>query len=322
MKDVLSAAQTLKSPDVVDSGVSSALSLKGTLSNSKVPVHPKPKQAKDKGSNVEVFLSAKKLSASLYVIEKEAEFDCYNDSNVYLPVFYCEVIQPTLNAFALGLEQSLEVVVYDALLSLGRDDRRSNSLPDAILYENTLLKTTKGRRNDKTGLFASAISLKLTGEESFNVNIDLGRPVHLSLSLGIFNRMDLFTIQIQNEIPENFVDTQRQNEEPPRQKALQIDDIEIHTNRIVTKLSSSNDSSTHSLVVSIRSLDTLVQLRHDKPREKLEASSFSCEVDGLEICIAEDQKTCCLLSPSIFELNGQAEFMKHSGNIESDRSVS
>ena len=307
---------------MVDSGVSSALSLKGTLSNSKDPLQPKPKQARDKGSNLEVFLSAKKLSASLYVIEKEAEFDCYNDSELYRPVFYCEVIQPTLNAFSVGLEQSLEVVVYDALLSLGREDRRSNSLPDAIVYENTLLKTTKGRRNDKTGLFASAISLKVTREESFNVNINIGRPVHLSLSLDIFTKLDLFTLQLQNDLPENFVDMQPKNKEPPRQKSLQIDDIEIHTNRIVTKFPSSNDSSTHSLVASIRSLDTLVQLRHDKPREKLEASSFSCEVDGLEICIAEDEKTCCLLSPSIFELNGHAEFMKHSGNIESNRLVS
>lgn len=320
-KNISSAGQTLKSPDAVDSGVSSALSLRGALSSLKDPVQPKLQQAKAKGGNLEMFLSAKKLSASLYVIEKEAEFDCYNDSDVYRPVLYLEVIQPTVNAFSVGLEKSFEVVLYDVLLSLGREDSRSNSLPDAILYEDSVFKTTKGRRNDKTGLFASALSLKLIGEESFNVNIDVGRPVNLNLSLGTFSKLDLFTTQLQNETPENAVAMQQQNEDSTRPKALPIDDIEIHTNRVVAKFSSSNDSSTNSLVASIRSLEALVQLRHDRPRETLEASSFSCEVDGLQICISEDERTCCLVSPSIFELNGQAEFMKHSGNIGSDRLV-
>ena len=111
-KVALSGAQTLKSPDVVDSGVSSALSLKGALSSSKDSVQPNLKQVKDKRSDLEVFLSAKKLSASLYVRKKEAESDYYNDSDVYRPVFYCEVVQPTLNAFSLGLEKSVCSIKY------------------------------------------------------------------------------------------------------------------------------------------------------------------------------------------------------------------
>ena len=98
MYDSSRATHVLKTPEVIDSGISSAISLKGT---NDVKSAPEPDvQLSEKihsYSLFELFVSASKLSVSLYVPEVSKGPELFDGNQLYKLVGYVDIIQPTLD---------------------------------------------------------------------------------------------------------------------------------------------------------------------------------------------------------------------------------
>ena len=312
----------LKSPDPIDSGVSSALSAK-ISEISKL-------QAKHETTNAEavapfeLLLTASTISASLYMKKCCTDEGNLKQSSLCKPIFHCQIIQPSMNISWLTKAKSLEFVLFDFAASFPKDDTLFDSiLPDHSFYRNNLMKTAKGKQNAKTGLFPSALSLNIAGDQLLHIDIEIGRSLDIKVVVEALDKLVLFSKALKLEVPADMEhqtsqsDTKSHPTTPSRQ--LLIAGVDLKTERISLTVSKTDSSAEGSLVAGLRCVNGQMKVKNSKHSDRTEALQFKCSVDGLDVTLAREEHQFVLLSPCIFEVDCQANLINHSGIANSTR---
>lgn len=308
----LNAAHVLVSPEVIDSGISSVMSLKGTndLKSIPEPEHHDPEDIANSSSPmhlpVELFISGSKLSLSLYIPEGVRDEVFHEESRMYRLIGYAEIIQPTVDF----RDNVLQVSLYDALVAYAKENTISNSLPDRGMYENTLVKTFKGKQNGMTGLFRSALTITACIKDSIKVSARVDRPLQVDVAVEIVTAMDLFASKLSKSVaissqqpkPSTTVGVSNKSME-----AFIIKEVGIKTNRITATLSIKFDMHDYSVTVALRAMDMLIGIRDEVGQLYCSAFNYKCELEGFEVYLGKDNKHCSMLSPCILSLNGELE---------------
>ena len=316
-EDAFKTSQISKSPDVIDSGISSVLSQKGTneLKNTPEPEVPYPEGVPLMNAHFpfEVFVSGSKISLSLYVPGISKDSVLYEENPVFRLIGYADIIQPTVDV----RNNVIEVTLYDMVIALAESNRVSNSLPDRAMFEDVIVRTTKGKQNEKTGLFASALTVTVSIEDSAKATVRVDRPLHVDIALEMLATIELFTSKLSviadllSSKPKKTVLKSSQAE-----KALILKEIDLKTSRIHATLSTKFNSHEYKLTSALRSADILLNMRNEKHLKGFDAFIYTCYIEGFEISLCKNDKSCRLLSPCIFEFNGETESIRPLENPE------
>ncbi len=306
------ASLAVKTPDVIDSGVASVLSAKmSELSKDKLklPVQNSQNQTVEK-EKFEVLITAKSLCVTLYVNRSNGE----GTKDVNKAVLCCQIIQPSAN-IRLFKETLIELAIHDVLVSSSKTDAAIQGiLPDKPSFDQSLLRTEKGKPNSKTGLFSSALSLQIASGNSVELVIESGRPVVVSVFLDVFEKLQMFVDDLKLSA------SPREKTEASTAKLDScIDSLEFKTNRIDFQVSKSSNYASSSLVTKLRSLRGSADFR--RSQQSLDGVDLKCDVEGFEVLVKKDEEYQTLVSPCIFDVDSQADFIKHSGNIHPERWV-
>ena len=312
----------LRSPEIIDSGISSVTSLKGihdprtTESHSPQPEVQCQERIADRSSYfpLELFVSGSKCSLSLYVTErtKSSHEVIFGEENqVHRPVGYGEIVQPTLDVRGNSVKSN----VYDVTLACARERVTSINLPDKSLYEEVLVRTAKGKQNEKTGLFASAFSFALSMEEGAAlIDAKIERPLHVNVSLELSKTFDLFSSKLSKKdaftpscakTASNIDASERSNE------AFAVKQISINTKRVVATLATGNDLR---LIVALRSMNTM--LHSQRFPETFDSFGYNCDCNGFKINLSKDGKKIALISPCIFDFHGAVDSIRLTGDSD------
>ena len=310
MTDSSMVNQVLKSPDIIDSGISSVMSLKGTsdLKSSPEPdVHFTEKTPEMHSmSSFEFFISGSKVSLSLYVPEVSIGPEYYEDNQIYKLVGYTDIIQPTLDI----RDNIFKITVYDALIALPGNNKSSNTLPDRSLFDDMVLGTLKGKQNEKTGLFASALSIKATTEDKVKVIVNVDRPLLVNFALTMTAVFDLFASKLitassdQLSVPKSVPDSNH------AEMSSALDEIAVQTCRINVTFLGRDNSHVYRLLTALRSMNILLTVKHQGQFGEYDAFNCKCDVDGFEINLSRDHNLCRLLSPCIFGIEGESQTIR------------
>ena len=295
------ANEVLKSPEALDSGISSVVSLKGTndLKSTTEPEEHSPRNTPAPSSSpFEIFISGSKFSLSLYVPEIS---EASEQSGIYRPVGYADIIQPTLDV----RDSSLEVILYDAVIALAGCNRTSNSLPDRSMFDEIVVGTLKGKPNTKTGLFSSALSVKASIVDGVKANIEINRPLYINLALEMKAVMDLFTSRLSTTAFDQPSQPETVHGSSQTKMPSIIDEIAISTCRISVTFLAKNNLHSYKVKAALRSMNALVKMKGKGQCKDSDALNYECEVDGFEIHLGKNENHFRLLSPCIFGLEGQ-----------------
>ena len=299
--DASKANEVLKSPEALDSGISSVISLRGTndLKSTTEPDEPSPENIPAQShSPFELFISGSKFSLSLYVPEFPESSE---QSGIYKLVGYADIIQPTLDM----RDGSLELILYDTVIALAGSNRTSNSLPDRSMYDEIVLGTLKGKQNTKTGLFSSSLSIKASMVEGVKANIEVNRPLYMNFALEMKAVVDLFMSRLSTTAFDQPSQSKTVHSSNQAKMSSIIDEIAIKTCRISLTFLGKNDLYSYKLKTALRSMNALVKMEGKGQCKHSDLLNYECNVDGFEIHLGKNEHHCRLLAPCIFGFEGQ-----------------
>ena len=200
--------------------------------------------------------------------------------------------------------------IYDAVIALPRSKRSSNSLPDRSLFDAVVLGTLKGKQNKKTGLFASALSVKVFLQDVVKIDVCIDRPLHVNLALELTAAVNLFTSRLAMDMFDQPSSTVIAQDSSQAKVPLVVEEIAVKTCRLNATLLTKLDSHEYKAIANLRSLNFSLIMKDERKFREYDTFSYKCDVDGFEISFSKDDKDCRLLSPCIFGFEGETHFIE------------
>ena len=323
--DSVSKFETCKSPDVLDSGISSDQSIKGISTSRSTQDAASPMVAKtwndETGTPLELFLSISKVSMSLHVARYGSDPASLEGGESFRPICYLELVQPTLSVAYFSVKNSLELNVFDVLVAIAREDKTTEALPERSIFDSVVLSTSKGKRNQKTGLYPSAIMLTVTKNKSSDLKLIIDRPLQFDIFFEMTDVLDMFLRELEltqksSPTPEPDTEFAQKTKRIITHQPITIAMLSAQTNRILVFLSTHAECQ---LATGVRSLYAVCDVTNGPGNRS--GCSFKFDFECFEVNLLHHHRLCPLLLPCIFHVEGEAEFNNRGKCNEQNRYV-